>query len=93
MESDEEVLQVCAAIIFADALLEKPKRRRKKWVNDYLLERVTKGSYGSLLTKLSLKKDRRMAANNVNFFLNLLKSYVSKIVSQTLVNFGICNFF
>ena len=34
MESDEEVLHACAAIVVADALLEKPKRKRKKWVND-----------------------------------------------------------
>ena len=30
MESDEEVLQVCAAIVVADALLEKPKRKRSR---------------------------------------------------------------
>ena len=50
MESDEKVLQACAAIVVTDALLEKPNRKRKKWVNDYLLKRITKGSYGSLLT-------------------------------------------
>ena len=54
MESDEEVLQACAAIVVADALLEKPKRKRKKWVNDYLLKRTTNGIYGGLLTELSL---------------------------------------
>ena len=47
----------CAAIVVTDALLEKPKRRRKKWINDYLLERTTKGSYGGLLTELSLEKE------------------------------------
>ena len=57
MESDEEVLQAYAAIVVADALLEKPKRKRKKLVNDYLLERMTKGSYGGLLTELSLGKE------------------------------------
>ena len=57
MESDEEVLQACAAIVVADALLENPKRKRKKWVNDYLLKRTTKGSYGGLLTELSLEKE------------------------------------
>ena len=51
MESDEEVLQACAAIVVADVLLEKPKRERKKLVNDYLLKRTTKGSYGGLLTE------------------------------------------
>ena len=50
MESDEEVVQVCAAIVLADALLEKPKKKIKRYVNDYLLERTTKGSYGGLLT-------------------------------------------
>ena len=53
MESDEKVLQACAAIVVADALLEKPEQKRKKRVNDYLLERMTKGSYGGLLTELS----------------------------------------
>ena len=57
MESGEEVLQACAAIVVADALLEKPKRRREKSVNDYLLERTTKGSYGGLLSELSLVKE------------------------------------
>ena len=57
MDSNEEVLQACAAIVAADALLEKPKRRRKKLVNDYLLEWMTKGSYGGLLTELSLEKE------------------------------------
>ena len=56
MESDEEVLQECSAIVVTDSLLEKPKRKRNKWVNDYLLERTTKGSYGSLLTELSMEK-------------------------------------
>ena len=56
MESNEKVLQACAAILVADALLEKPKRR-KKLVNDYLLERTTKGSFGGLLTELSLEKE------------------------------------
>ena len=58
MESDGEVLQACAAIVVADALLEKPKRKRKKWVNDYLLKRTTKGCCGGLLTELSLEKER-----------------------------------
>ena len=57
MESNEEVLQACAAIVVADALLEKPNRRRNKLVNDYLLERTTKGGYGGLLTELSLEKE------------------------------------
>ena len=57
MEWNEEVLQACAAILVADALLETPKRRRKKLVNDYLLERTTKGSFGGLLTELSLEKE------------------------------------
>ena len=39
MESDGEVLQACAAIVVDDVLLEKPKRKRKKWVNDYLLKK------------------------------------------------------
>ena len=52
-----KVLQACVAIVVTDALLEKPKRRRKKLVNDYLLERTTKGSYGGLLTELSLEKE------------------------------------
>ena len=56
-ESDEEVLQACAAIVVADALLEKPKRRIKKLLNYYLLERTTKGSYGGLLTELSLENE------------------------------------
>ena len=56
MESDGKVRQACAAIVVADVLLEKPKRKIKKWVNDYLLERTTKGSYGGLLTELSLEK-------------------------------------
>ena len=56
-ESDEEVLQACAAIVVADALLEKPKRKRKNWVNDYLLKRTTKASYGGLLTELFLEKE------------------------------------
>ena len=33
------------------------KRKRKKLVNDYLLERMTKESYGGLLTELSLEKE------------------------------------
>ena len=49
-------MQACAAIVVADTLLEKPKRKIKKRVNDYLLERMTKGSYGGLLTELSLEK-------------------------------------
>ena len=57
MELDEEVVQACAAIVVADALLEKPKRKKKKRVNDYLLKRTTKGSYGGLLTELSLEKE------------------------------------
>ena len=57
MESDEEVLQACAATIVADALLKKPKRKRKKWVNNYLLKRTTKGSYGGLLTELFLENE------------------------------------
>ena len=57
MESNEEVLQACAAIVVADALLEKSNRRRNKLVNDYLLERTTKGGYGGLLTELSLEKE------------------------------------
>ena len=57
MESDKEVLQACAAIVVADALLEKPKRKKKKWVNDYLLKRTTKCSYGGLLTELSLEME------------------------------------
>ena len=69
MESDEEVLQAYTAIVVADALLEKPNRSRKKWVNDYLLARTTNWSYGGLLTELSFEKDRKMAAKNVDFFL------------------------
>ena len=57
MESDGNDMQACAAIIVADALLEKPKKKRKKRVNDYLLERITKGSYGGLSTELSLEKE------------------------------------
>ena len=57
MESDEDVVQACAAIVVADALLEKQKGKKKEWVNDYLLERTTKGSYGCLLTELSLEKE------------------------------------
>ena len=57
LESDEEVLQACAAIVVADALLEKPKIKKKKWVNDYFLKRTTKGSYGGLLTEQSLEKE------------------------------------
>ena len=58
MESDKKVLQMCTAIEVADALLEKPKRKRSGyWENDYLLERKTKGSYGGLLTELSLEKE------------------------------------
>ena len=57
MESDEEVLQACAGIVVANALLKKQKRKRKKLVNDYLLKRTTKGSYGGLLTELSLEKE------------------------------------
>ena len=57
MESDEEVLQACAAMSVADALLEKPKRKIKKWVNNYLLKRTTKGICGGLLTELSLEKE------------------------------------
>ena len=57
MESDEAVLQACAAIVVADALLVKPKRKRKKLVNDYLLERTTKGSYGGLLLNCLWEKE------------------------------------
>ena len=57
MESDEEVLQAGAAIVVADALLEKPKRKRKKLVNDYLLKMTTKGSYICLLTEQSLENE------------------------------------
>ena len=57
MESDGKVRQACAAIVVADALLEKPKRKRKKLVNDNLFERMTKGSYGGLLTELCLEKE------------------------------------
>ena len=57
MESDEEVLPACAAIVVDDAILEKLMRKRKKWVNDYLLKRTTKGIYGVLLTELSLEKE------------------------------------
>ena len=57
MESDEVVLQACEAILFAAAVLEKPKRRRKKLVTDYLLERQMKGSYGGSLTEQSLEKE------------------------------------
>ena len=52
---------------------------KKMWVNDYLLERTTKVSYIGLLTELSLEKE-------------IFKEYLRKIVSQTLVNFGIHNF-
>ena len=46
-----------------------------------------------ILTEQSLENARRIAAKNVDFFLHFLNSSVIKIVSQTLVNFGICNFF
>ena len=57
MESGDEVLQACAAIIVADALFIETEEKKKEVVNDYLLERTTKESYGSLLTELSLEKE------------------------------------
>ena len=78
MESDEEILQVCAAIVVADDFLEKRKRKRKKWVNDYLLKRTTKGSYGGLLTELSLENE-------------IFKEYLRRIPSISVSSEILCN--
>ena len=69
----------CAAIVVTVALLEKPKRKSKKWVNDYLLERMMKGSYGGLLTELSLEKEI------FKEYMRMIQSIsVSEIQSDTL---------
>ena len=56
MQSEEEDY-ACAAIVVAAVLSRKmkPKRKRRKWVNNWLLQREEKGSYGGLFSDLSLK--------------------------------------
>ena len=55
MSSDDE--DMCAAIVLAAALVKKckPKIEQRKWVNDWLLEREAKGSFGVLFQELSLQ--------------------------------------
>ena len=83
MESVEEVLQACAAIIVTDALLEKPKRKRKKWVNNNLLERTTKGSYGGLLTELSLEKEILRVFEEDTEYLSIIRDTLYSVFQYT----------
>ena len=55
MSSDEE--DACAATVLAAALVKerKPKRKRKEWVQDWLLETEAKGSYRGLFAELVLQ--------------------------------------